>query len=76
MCIRDREVARDVIRRESHSGIRTSARIGRGPAVAGDADGSGGVEMVIVELSVPLRLWDWQTPVRGSVSALVPVEPR
>lgn len=66
------QVALDIIRRESPVGMLASARIDR---EAVDVGGFGGGDMVIVELTVPLRLWDWQSPVRGSVSALVPVEP-
>lgn len=67
------QVAREFLRRELPAGIYASARVGR--ERVGTQGGSGDGDVVIVELGVPLRLWDWPTPVRGSVSALVPVEP-
>lgn len=69
------QVAREVLRRELPAGIYASARVGRQRVGTQGGSGDGDGDVVIVELGVPLRLWDWPTPVRGSVSALVPVEP-
>lgn len=48
----------------------------------GEVDGSvrlssaGGVSMVSVEIVVPLRVWDWDSPLEWTASAHLPMESR